>query len=198
MSESRNYLAPGWDEIYAMLLDLAIRIKKSGFRADLIVGVSRGGWAPARILSDLLENAHTANIRIEFYTGIGKRASKPIVTQPISDKVSNKNVLVVDDVSDSGESLKVALDHMLEMGAASVRTVTIYFKPHSVFKPDYFYEPTGDWIVFPWERLETTRLLIDEAKAEGRDIESVREILRRCKLTETTIERLFQLANGVP
>jgi len=56
MSDARNYIAPGWDQVYAMLLDLALRIRKSGFKADLIVGVSRGGWAPARILSDLLEN----------------------------------------------------------------------------------------------------------------------------------------------
>ncbi len=138
------------------------------FQSRSIVGVSRGGWAPARILSDLLENARTANIRIEFYTGLGKTRSKPIVTQPISDKIAGKNALVVDDVSDTGESLKVALEHLLKMGAASVKTVTIYFKPHSILKPDYFAESTSDWIIFPWERLEATRLLIDEARAEGR------------------------------
>ena len=197
MSGSRNYVAPEWDEIYAMLLDLALEIRKSGFRADLIVGVSRGGWAPARILSDLLENARIANIRIEFYTGLEKTAAKPIVTQPISTEISGRNVLVVDDVSDTGESLKLAMDHAIERGAASVRTATIYLKPHSVFRPDFFCRSTSDWIIFPWERLETTKLLINEAKAEGRDIESVHETLRRCNFSEATIERLLQLANNV-
>jgi hypoxanthine phosphoribosyltransferase len=196
MSDSRNYVAPGWDQVYAMLLDLALRIRKSGFKADLIVGVSRGGWAPARILSDLLENARTANIRIEFYTGLGKMASKPIITQPISDIIAGKNALVVDDVSDTGESLKVALEHLLKMGAASVKTVTIYYKPHSLLKPDYFADSTSDWIIFPWERLEATKLLIDEAKAAGRSMESVRETLRKCNFSETIIDSLFQLANG--
>jgi len=196
MSDSRNYVAPGWDQVYAMLLDLALRIRKSGFKADLIVGVSRGGWAPARILSDLLENARTANIRIEFYTGLGKMASKPIITQPISDIIAGKNALVVDDVSDTGESLKVALEHLLKMGAASVNTVTIYYKPHSLLKPDYFADSTSDWIIFPWERLEATKLLIDEAKAAGRSMESVRETLRKCNFSETIIDSLFQLANG--
>ena len=140
-----------------MLLDLALKIRKSGFKADLIVGVCRGGWAPARILSDLLENARTANIRIEFYTGLEKTCAEPRVTQPISDSVAGKNVLVVDDVSDTGKSLKVALEHLLEKGAASVKTITIYFKPHSIFKPDYFADTTSDWIIFPWERLEATK-----------------------------------------
>jgi hypoxanthine phosphoribosyltransferase len=196
MSDSRTYVAPGWDQVYTMLLELALRIRKSGFKADRIVGVSRGGWAPARILSDLLENTQTANIRIEFYTGLAKTASKPVVTQPISDIVAGKNALVVDDVSDTGESLKVAFDHLLKMGAASVKTVTIYYKPHSIFKPDYFAESTSDWIIFPWERLEATRLLIDEAKKAGRDVESVRETLRKCNLNQATIDSLFQLANG--
>jgi hypoxanthine phosphoribosyltransferase len=197
MSDSRNYVAPGWDQVYAMLLDLALRIRKSGFKADLIVGVSRGGWAPARILSDLLENARTANIRIEFYTGLGKMASKPIITQPISDIIAGKNALVVDDVSDTGESLKVALEHLLKMGAASVKTVTIYYKPHSLLKPDYFADSTSDWIIFPWERLEATKLLIDVAKAAGLSMDSVRETLRKCNFSETIIDSLFQLANGV-
>jgi len=196
MSDSRNYVVPGWDQVYAMLLDLALRIRKSGFKADLIVGVSRGGWAPARILSDLLENARTANIRIEFYTGLAKTSSKPIITQPISDIVAGKNALVVDDVSDTGESLKVALEHLLKMGAVSVKTVTIYYKPHSILKPDYFAHSTSDWIIFPWERLEATTLLIDEARAAGRSMESVRETLRKCNFSETIIDSLFQLANG--
>jgi hypothetical protein len=198
MSDTRNYVAPGWDEIYAMLLELALKIRRSGFKADLIVGVSRGGWAPARILSDLLENTRTANIKIEFYTGLAKTANRPIVTQPISDVIASKNALVVDDVSDTGESLKVALEHLLKMGAASVKTVTIYYKPRSIFRPDYFASLTSDWVIFPWERLEATKLLLDEAKAAGRDVESVRATLRKCNFSDKTIDSLFQLANGGP
>jgi len=194
MSESRRYVAPSWDRVYEMLIDLALRIRRSGFSPDIIVGVSRGGWAPGRILSDLLENTHTVNIKIEFYLGIGKTTRKPVVTQPLSDDIAGKRVLVVDDVSDTGESLKVALDHMQEKGASGVRSVTVYYKPHSTYKPDFYADSTPDWIIFPWERLEATKLLIDEARAAGRDLNSVREILKRCGIAETTIESLFQLA----
>jgi hypoxanthine phosphoribosyltransferase len=196
MSASREYVAPSWDGIYEMLLDLALRIRESGFKPDLIVGVSRGGWAPGRILSDLLENTHTANIKIEFYVGLGKTGRKPLVTQPISEDISEKRVLVVDDVSDTGESLKLALDHVREKGAGSVKTVTVYYKPHSTFKPDFFADMTSDWIIFPWERLEATKLLIEEAKAQGRSLDTVREVLKKCRIDEKTVESLFQLANG--
>jgi len=196
MSEPREYVTPGWDQIYEMLVDTAIKIKQSGFSPDLIVGVSRGGWTPGRVLSDLLANSHTASVKIEFYVGIDKTASKPVVTQPISENVSKKRILIVDDVADTGESLTVALDHVRELGADEVKTATIYHKPHSIFKPDFFAESTSKWIIFPWERLEATKLLIHEAKAEGRDMESVRQILRQCKIDDKTIEALFRLANG--
>ncbi len=196
MSDSRVYVAPSWDKIYEMLVDLALRIRRSGFKPELIVGVSRGGWAPGRILSDLLENTHTANIKIEFYVGIGKTARKPVVTQPISEDISKKQVLVVDDVADTGESLKLALDHVLEKGAGEVKTATVYYKPHSKFKPDFFAESTGNWIIFPWERLEAMKLLIEEAKAEGRSLDSVREILKKCGIEDKIVQSLFRLANG--
>ena len=196
MSDPRRYLAPSWDRIYEMLIDIALRIRSSGFKPDYIVGVSRGGWAPGRILSDLLENTHTANIKIEFYVGIGKTARKPVVTQPLTEDISKKNVLVVDDVSDTGESLKVALNHVVEKGAAGVKTVTVYYKPHSIFKPDFFADSTSDWIIFPWERLEATKLLIQEARSQGRDLDSVRQTLRGCGIPNGTIDSLFQLANS--
>jgi uncharacterized protein len=198
MSDLREYVAPSWDEIYDMLLDLAIEIKQSGFEPALIVGVSRGGWVPGRILSDLLANAHTANVKIEFYVGIGKTSRRPVVTQPISEEISNKRVLLVDDVADTGESLLVALEHVRERGAGEIKTVTVYHKPHSKFKPDFFAQTTANWIVFPWERLETTALLIQETKSRGQAANSVRETLSKCGMNEKTIVALLKLADGVP
>jgi len=196
MSASREYEVPSWDEVYKMLLALALSIRKSGFKPELIVGVSRGGWAPGRILSDLLENPHTANIKVEFYVGIGKTGRKPIVTQPISEDISKKHVLLVDDVADTGESLRVALDHVQEKGAGLVKTATVYYKPHSTFKPDFFASTTSNWIIFPWERLEATQLLIGEAKKEGRNLNSVRSILRKHGFDDKTVDLLFELADA--
>jgi len=193
---SRKYVAPGWDRIYEMLLELALAIRSSGFKTDLIVGVARGGWAPARVLSDLLENTRTASMKVEFYVGLGKTSSRPVVTQPVGENAFGKNVLVVDDVSDSGESLKVAIDHVAEKGAKAIKTATLYFKPRSKFKPDFFIESTADWIIFPWERLEATKLLIEEAKAHNRGMETVRQTLRECSVSDPIIDLLFKLANG--
>jgi uncharacterized protein len=196
MPDKEAYIAPSWDRIYEMLLDLALRIRNSGFKPDYIVGVSRGGWAPGRILSDLLENSHTVNIKIEFYLGIGKTAQIPEITQPLSEDIAQKYVLVVDDVADSGRSMQVAVEHMIRKGASGVKTATVYYKPQSIFKPDFYADSTPDWIIFPWERLEATKLMIREAKAQGRNVEWVRTTLIECGIHERTVDALLQLANS--
>ena len=177
-----------------MLMELAKKVKDSGFRPDLIVGVSRGGWAPARVMSDLLENANTASIRIEFYLAPGVTARKPVISQAIMVPVKGANVLVVDDVSDSGESLKVAVEHLDVCGAKAIKTATVYYKPQSIFKPDFFIVETDQWIIFPWERLENTRRLLGEAEKRGKPVSSVRETLTGAGIEGKVVEKLIEYA----
>ncbi len=112
--------------MYSVLLSLARKIVKSGFVPDVIVGVSRGGWVPARVLCDLLSAPVLANVGVEFYAGVGVRKGQPRLTQPLSAAVSGKRVLVVDEVADTGESLKLVKEHVIKEGAKEVRTVTMY------------------------------------------------------------------------
>jgi hypoxanthine phosphoribosyltransferase len=190
-----SFVAPSWDQIYDMLIELAKRVKDSGFRPDLIVGVCRGGWAPARVMSDLLENANTASIRIEFYLAPGVTARKPVISQAIMVPVKGVNVLVVDDVSDTGESLKVAVEHLDVCGAKAIRTATLYYKPQSIFKPDFFIVQTEQWIIFPWERLESTKRLLEEAEKKGKPLSSVRETLTVAGIAPNVVEKLIDYAS---
>ena len=58
-------------------------------------------------------------------------------------------VLVVDDVADSGRTMKLVLEILREQGA-EVRSAVLYEKSVSVVKPDYTWRHTDEWIVFPW------------------------------------------------
>ena len=58
-------------------------------------------------------------------------------------------MLLVDDVADSGRTLKLAVE-LLEAEGAVVRSVTIYTKPTTVIQPDYAWKATDQWIDFPW------------------------------------------------
>ena len=85
-----------WSEMYTLLLELGDMIAKSEFKPDFIVGISRGGWIPARILSDLLDIPKLANITVEFYVGIGETKREPVITQSVSLPVRGKKILIVE------------------------------------------------------------------------------------------------------
>src|SRR6058998_1661526 len=124
MGRNLKFEAPSWDEIYSMMLRLARRVRESHFEPEVIVGVSRGGWPPARVMSDLLENQNLANMKVVFYKDIGVRNRSPVITQPVSSDVSRKRILVVDDVSDSGLSLKAVSNHLRRKRAKDIKVCT--------------------------------------------------------------------------
>src|SRR5437867_10836148 len=128
-----------------MMIELARQIKGAGYSPEVIVGVSRGGWPPARVMSDLLENRNLANMRVEFYKNIGVTAKRPKISQPVTSEVSAKRVLVVDDVSDSGHSLRVAFKHLARKGAREIKLCTLYLKLKSVVKPTHYARTTTKW-----------------------------------------------------
>ena len=162
-----RYEAPTWSQIYSMLLEQSEKICKSGFKPDVIVGVCRGGWLPARVLSDLLENTHLANVKAEGYLGIGEAKGLPSLTQCLSADVAGKTVLVVDEVADSGRSLKLVTNHVYTQGAREVKTATVYYKRCCAFKPDFYEAETDCWVVFPWEIKETLREILDAHKTDA-------------------------------
>lgn len=196
MSSDLEFEVPTWDQIYDMLLHLAETIREKRFHPDVIVGISRGGWPPARVMSDLLEKAELANVKVEFYLGIAETKSEPVITQPVSTSVSGKNVLIMDDVADTGKSLKLVRDDIKNQGAKSVKTATIYYKPWSEIVPDYYEKRTTCWVVFPWERKETVRNLVRKCLREERSIEEAKAKLIKGGLNRDLAERFIREVVG--
>ncbi|MCX8177557.1 MAG: phosphoribosyltransferase [Candidatus Bathyarchaeota archaeon] len=192
MSQKIDYEVPSWGRIYNMLLRLAERIKRDCFRPDVIVGVSRGGWPPARILSDLLENPNLANVRVEFYVGVAETNKEPKLTQPVSVDVKGKMVLVVDEVADTGKSLRLIKEHLLEKGAVGVRIATIFYKPWSIIVPDYYAAETSRWIVFPWEIKETVRKIVRKCRESGKPVEEEMEKVVNAGLPQRLVNRFLK------
>ena len=188
-----KYEVPGWDQIYDMLLDLALKIRKSRYHPDVIVGVSRGGWPPARVMSDLLQNPNLANMRVEFYKDIGITSKKPKITQPVTASVRGKRVLVVDDVADTGHSLVTVVDHLRSKGAKQIKVGTIYMKPQSIFQPDFFAKKTRKWIIFPWERLEALSLISKEFGSKPNGASAVLLELKDTGMAPGLVKRLLRM-----
>ena len=192
MSNNLEFEIPSWNQIYSSVLKLAEAVRNSGFEPDVIVGVSKGGWIPARIMADLLEKSKLANITAEFYVGVSETKHEPAITQPVSLPVKDKKVLVVDDVADTGESLKLVKTHLQKQGASEIKIVTVYRKPWSVTVPDYCEKETCFWIVFPWEIKETVKKIVEKYVQQGKTVKDVAEKLISVGMEKQLVERFIK------
>ena len=180
-----KFIAPSWDEILGKSIKLAEKIRKTEKEQfDCIVGVSRGGLALTRILSDLLDIQNVMITRCEYYTDIGEKKKKPVITQKIQGNITGRRVLVVDDVADSGESLIIIKDYLKSKRPADLKVATVFTKPWCKVTPDYSVATTDAWIIFPWEYYEAIKSL---SATNGKDI------LSKTHIPEKYIDMLYQM-----
>ncbi len=100
--------------------------------------------------------------------------------------------MVVDDVADTGKSLRLVRLHLKEQGATDVKIATIYYKPWSIVTPDWYERKTSHWIIFPWERKETVRNVVEKFKDKGKTIQEAKETLIRYGLDRKLVERFLE------
>ena len=140
-----------WSRFGESNRELATIIHLSGYRPDLVVAIARGGMLFAGGLAYALGIKACDALNIEFYTGVGETLPEPAILKPLldTDALEGAKVLLVDDVADSGRTLRLAVD-LLADRATEVRSAVLYTKPTTIIQPDYTWATTDRWITFPW------------------------------------------------
>lgn len=134
--------------------ELATTVHESGYRPDWIVAIARGGLVVGGAIAYALGHKNIATVNVEFYTGIDERLDVPVELPPVLDldDLTNRTVLVVDDVADTGETLRMVVEKC-RPAVADLRSLVLYEKPRSVISADYVWKRTDQWINFPWSTL---------------------------------------------
>ena len=109
-----------------------------------IVAVVRGGLVPARMLAKYL------NVKNMYGLTVRKVGEDRKVVSEILDDLHDKNILLIEDVLESGKSLIVAKKY-LEAKGANVKTVCLYTMPQTEIVPDFYLKPISELITFPWD-----------------------------------------------
>ncbi len=153
-----------WQEIDFLAQRLFHLVKNDKYEPEIILGISRGGTIPARLLSDMFEaeipfksekiTSILATMQIKFYTGIAETHARPMVAQDVAVEIYQKRILLIDDLVDSGESIQCALDYLNFKNPKEIKVATLLRKPYSKIIPNYFVEETTAWVVFPHEFYE--------------------------------------------
>ena len=144
-----------WPKFGDSSRELAQQVADSAWVPDIILAIARGGLLPAGALGYALSIKNVFVISVEYYTGVDQRLDFPVMLPPQLNLVDIKDsrVLIVDDVADTGHTLKAVMD-FVGTTVNEARTAVIYEKSHSVVKCDYVWKKTDQWINFPWSDKE--------------------------------------------
>jgi hypoxanthine phosphoribosyltransferase len=146
-----------WDYIYGLCRDVSEEVKASSFEPDVIVALARGGWFAGRCICDFLGLDDLTSLKMEHYVGTAQKSGEPEVRYPMPEgSVAGKDVLVIDDIADTGGSIERAHEYVHEREPGEVRTATLQLLGTSEFEPDYVGERLDEWawVVYPWNFIE--------------------------------------------
>jgi hypothetical protein len=141
-----------WDEIFEACRFLYNKIKPE-FKVEQIIGIGHGGWIPSVILANKF-NCNIFPFNIKFYNN-RKRHKLQVISKPSLENFKTPaKTLIVDDICDSGLTLKFMVKNPLIQNG-NIKTAVIFKRANSKFEPDYYWKQlyTDKWIVFPWEEL---------------------------------------------
>lgn len=160
---------------------LAEAIRGANAIPESIVALTRGGWVPGRLLCDRLGVHRLVSLRAQHWGVTATPSGKAEVTEGLSGAIDGERVLVVDDITDTGESLALAVEHVRAGRPSRVESAAFLHIAHSKFVPTYFAEEIARdawaWVVFPWNYWEDLATLAARAAALTPGLDAVRATL---------------------
>jgi len=95
-------------------------------------------------------------MKIEHYMWGADMQAEARIKFPISVDISGKKVLIIDDITDTGRTLRLAVDYVQSLNPSEIRTAVLQHKICSAFIPDFYAQKIirWRWIIYPWARYE--------------------------------------------
>lgn len=117
---------------------------------DTVVAIARGGVSFGHFLSEMLDLRAFYTLNSNHYDGEVKKEDISVFNIP--DLTRAKRVLLVDDISDSGDTLDTVVPLLKQkFPHIELVTVTLFYKTSSAFKPHYYLHEADEWISFFWD-----------------------------------------------
>jgi hypothetical protein len=179
-----NCTITNWEYIYGLCRDVSDQVKAAEFEPDVVVALARGGWFAGRCICDFLGMDDLTSLKMEHYVGTAQKSDEPEVRYPMPEgSVEGKDVLIIDDIADTGGSIKRAHEYVTERGAGEVRTGTLQLLQTSEFEPDFVGERLEEWtwMVYPWnfieDMIDLTTGVMEKAGDDTYELEDIRHYL---------------------
>jgi hypoxanthine phosphoribosyltransferase len=190
-----------WEEVYSLCRQLVRQLRTANCRIDVIVAIGRGGYVPGRLLSDMLGIHNLTYFKMEHYQGAYKQ-HEAFVKYPLNADMNGRNVLLLDDVCDSGDTFAVGVEHIQQCGTVNeMRTAALHHKTVSKFIPDFYVEEVSEWrwLIYPWAVNEDLSSLIAKMRLDNPDVMLLQRLIKRLhgiNVTHRQIEDALTLLQG--
>lgn len=147
---SRKGIYPiSWEVFHGICKALALSV--SGFQPEIILPIGRGGYYPGTLLAHLLQiEIYPIRLSRRLNDMVIYKDPKWIIAPPV--EVADRRVMVVDEISDSGQTLAMVKQKVLALGASLVKSAVLYAHTKSVGVPDYIGIITDALLLNPWDR----------------------------------------------
>jgi len=120
------------------------------YKPDAIVAVARGGMALAQLIGEAMDTREVYSVNSILYEGTVKLDHCKVFNIPNLE--NRKKVVLIDDIVDSGESMKHIIAKMRNLyPECEFKIATLFYKPSACLQPDFTVREAKDWIEFFWE-----------------------------------------------
>lgn len=145
-----EHIEVDWAMFGELCRALALKVARD-YQPEVIVGIARAGVIPAAMIASML--------RIDFYSmKISRRSDeddsireRPEVLSAAPPQVRGRRVLIVDEITTSGDTLRLALAAVRDARPSEVRTATSFARTTG-YQPDYCALTMDANVIFPWDR----------------------------------------------
>jgi hypoxanthine phosphoribosyltransferase len=144
-----QYIEVDWAMFGELCRALALKVADD-YDPEVIVGIARAGVIPAAVVASIL--------RLDFYSmKISRRQGdetvreRPEILSAAPRQVAGKRVLIVDEITTSGDTLRLALAAVRDVHPSEVRTATSFAR-RSGYQPNYSALTMDAEVIFPWDR----------------------------------------------
>lgn len=150
------------EQVYETCFRLAHKISSKGLSFDIVIAIARGGFPPARFLCDFLNIEILHSLQVSHYSSGAQKKEKAYILSEDTGDIKDKRILLVDDVNDTGMSLRAAYDSLEK--AEKVSTAVMHEKETTGFRAAFAGEGLEEWkwLIYPWAVTEDLLEFLDK------------------------------------
>ena len=144
-----------WPEVEGMVNHIVEIINDVKPVISIVVGISKGGIIPATLLAKKLnKDVHILHLESPW-TVLGSLSQYPMQEQ-LHDNIGRwKNILFVDDICDSGDTLNSVVDLLAaeNYNTKELNTCALIYRSKAKHTPNIYAIKVDhdEWFKFPWE-----------------------------------------------